>query len=145
MKVDEQSRTLAGVHLRCGWTALLVFLTVGVILEALHGFKVASYLDVGQESRRLMWTLGHAHGTLLGLVNLGFAASAERLSGMRGAALASWTLMGATVLLPSGFLLGGTFLSGEDPGLGVLLVPVGAVCLLVAVGTTTAAVWRATR
>src|SRR5690242_10928866 len=62
-------------HLRFGWFTLLFFLTLGLVLETLHGFKVQSYLNVVNETRRLMWTLAHAHGTLLALTNLGFAFS----------------------------------------------------------------------
>jgi hypothetical protein len=47
--------------------------------------------------------------------------------------LAGNCLLGASVLLPGGFFLGGLFLYGGDPGLGVLLVPLGALLLLVAV------------
>src|SRR5207245_9394239 len=59
-------------HLRIGWWSLLVFATLGLVLESLHGFKVRAYLDVSNETRRLMWTLAHAHGTLLGVVNVLF-------------------------------------------------------------------------
>src|SRR6185436_11283953 len=59
-------------HLRFGWWALLCFLTLGVVLEAMHGFKVQWYLNVANETRRLMWTLAHAHGVLLALVNILF-------------------------------------------------------------------------
>jgi len=38
----------------------------------------------------------------------------------------------STILIPSGFVLGGVFLHGGDPGMGVLLVPAGAVLLLFA-------------
>ncbi len=69
----------ARFHVRFGWLALAVFVTVGLVLEALHGFKLGWYVDVGAENRRLMLTLGHAHGSLLGLLNLGFAASARFL------------------------------------------------------------------
>src|SRR4029078_9171068 len=62
-------------HLRFGWWALLVYLCMGIVLEALRAFKVWWYLDVANETRRLMWTLGHAHGTLLALINLAFAAT----------------------------------------------------------------------
>ena len=41
--------------------------------------------------------------------------------------------MAASVLLPGGFFLGGIAFYSGDPGLGVLLVPVGAVLLLTAV------------
>ena len=46
---------LRNLHLRVGWWSLLVFLTVGIVLETLHGFKVGFYLDVGNDTRRMMW------------------------------------------------------------------------------------------
>ena len=57
-------------HIRFGWWSLLVFASAGLVLESLHGFKVRAYLDTSNETRRLMWTLAHAHGTLLALVNV---------------------------------------------------------------------------
>ena len=123
----------ARFHVRFGWLALAVFVTVGLVLEALHGFKLGWYVDVGAENRRLMLTLGHAHGSLLGLLNLGFAASARFLPDALPTTLASWGLRVSTVLLPAGFLTGGLFLAGTDPGLGVFLVPVGGLALLVAI------------
>jgi len=125
-------------HLRFGWWSLLVFLTVGLGLEALHGFKVPFYLDVSNETRRLMWTLGHAHGTLLGLVNLGFALTVRLLPewSPRESTAASLCLCGATWLLPAGFFLGGLSAHAGDPGLGILLVPCGGLSLLMAVFLT---------
>jgi hypothetical protein len=115
---------------------------MGLILEILHGFKVSWYLDVGLESRRLMLTLAHSHGALLGLIHLALAAHVEHMNGDRALRLASWTLCAATVLLPGGFLLGGLFLMGSDPGLGVFLSPLGGVLLVVSVG---AALWATLR
>jgi len=117
---------------------LLLFLTFGVVLEALHGFKIGLYLAVENEPRRLAWRLAHAHGTLLSLVHVVFglllgsryapnAAAAER---------ASRLLVAATLLLPGGFLLGGLFVHGGDPGLGILLVPLGALALFAALFIT---------
>jgi hypothetical protein len=122
-------------HLRFGWWILLIFLTTGLVLEALHGFKVEAYLKVSNETRRLMWTLAHAHGTLLGLVNLGFAAAVGVLPGWPEAnkRFASASLIGATVLMPAGFILGGLFIYAGDPGLGILLLPVGGVLLFASV------------
>jgi hypothetical protein len=122
-------------HAQFGWWYLLVFLCLGLALEALHGFKVGLYLDVSQETRRLMWTLAHAHGTLLSLVNLVFAAylTARPAWPERDLRIASRCLFSASLLLPWGFFLGGIDVHGGDPGLGVLLVPVGAVLLFVAV------------
>ena len=124
-------------HVREGWLAVLVFLTLGIALEALHGFKVDWYLNVANETRRLMFTLAHAHGVLLGVLHLGFAftVSELELENARWTRIVSPCLTGATVLLPGGFFLGGVMVYDGDPGVGILLVPVGAVLLLVAVLT----------
>ena len=55
---------VAARHVRFGWWSLLFFLTLGIALESLHGFKIGWYLDVTNETRRYMFTLGHAHGTM---------------------------------------------------------------------------------
>ena len=122
-------------HLRFGWWSLLLFATLGLVLESLHGFKVRAYLDVSNETRRLMWTLAHAHGTLLAVVHIVFgltlrAGSAPVLANQR---LISTSLYAASVLLPGGFFLGGVVFYAGDPGVGVLLVPAGAVLLLYAI------------
>lgn len=132
---DHGTAVLTRRHLRLGWWTLLTFLTLGLVLETLHGFKVGAYLNVSNETRRLMWTLGHAHGTLLGLVHLGFAFSVRLLPGWpaRPRGLASACLTGGGVLMPAGFFMGGIFIYAGDPGLGILLVPLGGVLLFIAV------------
>ena len=122
-------------HLRFGWWALGLFITLGAVLETLHGFKVGWYLDVGNETRRLMWTLSHAHGTLLGLVHIAFAVTTGFVpaGSVRRRRFASTCLVLASLLLPGGFFLGGVVIYAGDPGLGILLVPVGALLLLTAV------------
>ncbi|HVU22992.1 MAG TPA: hypothetical protein VHE13_02635 [Opitutus sp.] len=116
-----------------GWWSLAVFLVLGLGLEGLHGFKLGWYLDVGHEMRRLMLTLAHAHGTLLALVNIaaGLTQRAQPRPVVTGGA--SWALIAAGVLLPAGFALGGIVLYDGDPGLGILLVPVGALAALIGV------------
>jgi len=118
-------------HLRVGWWTLFVFAGLGLILESLQGFKVAAYLDVANETRRTMWRLAHAHGTLLGAINVLFALTL-RASPASGEAVqrVSTTLIAATLLLPAGFFLGGAIFYSGDPGIGVLLVPIGALLLL---------------
>lgn len=125
-------------HLKLGWWSLLVFLSLGVGLELLHGLKSGWYLDAAHETRRLMWTLAHAHGTLLALVHIAFAATVSRSSGWKSSPrlLASRSLTAAGVLIPAGFFLGGIQIHGGDPGLGILLLPAGALCLFVAVFKT---------
>jgi len=134
----KRESALVRRHIELGWIAILVFLSLGIVLEALHGFKVDAYLNVANETRRLMWTLAHAHGVLLGVLHLGLAFTLRELD----APAAGWPrsvslcLSGATVLLPLGFLLGGAMTYGGDPGVGILLVPVGAALLFTAVSIT---------
>ena len=122
-------------HLRVGWWSLLLFLSLGIILEAMHGFKVQWYVGDQNSTRRLMWTLAHAHGTLLALVHLAYASAIHLLgtSFERFQPLRSWSLSFATLLMPAGFFAGGFVIYDGDPGLGILLVPVGAGLLFVAV------------
>lgn len=122
-------------HLCFGWWSLLCFLTIGLLLEVLHGLKVSWYLDPAFAIRRLVWTLGHAHGTLLALIHIAFAATIHMTSAEDSFRIrtASTCFVLASVLLPGGFLLGGIFLYSGDPGIGIFLVPAGAVCLFVAV------------
>ncbi|MQA29506.1 MAG: hypothetical protein GEU82_06665 [Luteitalea sp.] len=131
----ESSFQCAKRHLQFGWWSFFVFSTLGLVLEMLHGFKAGLYLDVSQETRRLMWTLAHAHGTLLALVHLVFALALRGIPalGRVHQRLISRCLMGASALLPGGFFLAGIHFYAGDPGFGILLVPPGAVLLLIAI------------
>ena len=71
-------------HRDFGWWSLLVFLTMGLLLESFHAFKLGWYLDVGNETRRLMLQLAHTHGTLFGLVHLAFSAGLLVHKGVAG-------------------------------------------------------------
>lgn len=136
---DRSHATMVKRHLRLGWWSLLAFLLVGLGLEALHGFKVGLYLDVDNETRRLLWTLGHAHGVLLALVHVAFGVTCHVLAideASSKSRLASRCLTGSLLLLPAGFLLGGAFLHGNDPGYGILLVPPGGLLLAIGVFLT---------
>jgi hypothetical protein len=142
MTVPSDLRVLSLRHIRFGWWLLVVFLTLGLVLEGLHGLKVAFYLDVTNHTRRLMWTLAHAHGALLGLIQIAFAASLSYAPfwDSRPRAFASSCLIGAGLLMPLGFFLGGLVVHAGDPSLGILLVPIGAILLLMAGGLTLRAV-----
>ena len=117
-------------HLRFGWWALVVYLSLGIALEVMQGFKISWYLDVGNEVRRLMFTLGHFHGTMLALVNIAAGLTIRGVEGFAIKASASFALIWAAILLPGGFLLGGFMTYNGDPGSGVWLVPVGALLML---------------
>jgi hypothetical protein len=121
-------------HLRFGWWSLLVYASLGLVLESLQGFKVRAYVDVTNETRRLMWTLAHAHGVGLAIVNVLFGLTLRvpefRPRKLR---LVSSCLISASVLLPGGFFFGGFAFYSGDPGVGVIAVPAGAVLLLAAI------------
>ena len=103
----------------------------------MHGFKVEWYLKVGNETRRLMWRLAHAHGVLLALVHIAFAVTVKLVeSPPERWRFPSRCLTLAGFLLPGGFFLGGVLIYSGDPWIGVLLVPVGALCLFLGVLAT---------
>jgi hypothetical protein len=136
-QAEDGDPRLVRRHLLVGWWCVLLFLVLGLGLETLHGLKVGWYVNVSSSMRRLMWTLAHAHGTLLGLLNLAFAWTLHvGAVGRRAQAAASASLIGASVLLPGGFFLGGVVIYGGDPGFGVYVTPIGAVLLVVALGLT---------
>ncbi|MDP6424662.1 MAG: hypothetical protein QGG14_07955 [Planctomycetota bacterium] len=122
-------------HLRgtvfLGWLLLALAIPAGLTLEALHALKVEVYL--GSALRRELWTLAHAHGNLLGILCLVYAVLAERWVPDPKAqrSVSRWLRTGA-VLMPLGFFAGGVLNFEGDPSFGVLLVPVGGVCLVVA-------------
>lgn len=134
--MGPSERALIGRHLLLGWAGLLLFSALGMGLELLHGFKLPWYIEHAHETRRLMWTLAHAHGALLSLIQLAYVGTL-RLFGdeiSAQAKLAGKLLIASLVLMPGGFFLGGARIYGGDPGLGVLFVPLGALCLLIALG-----------
>jgi hypothetical protein len=135
---------IARRHLFFGWTALLVYLTFGLFLEMLHGFKAGFYLDVGNETRRLIWRLAHAHGTLLALVNVAYGLTVKAVPETSDR-LASVCLSVALVLVPLGFFMGGITTIGGDPGAMVFLVPPGAVALAIGTGVVARALARRKR
>jgi hypothetical protein len=129
---DQATQDLSRRHLRVGWWCLLLYLLLGMALEALHGFKAGSYLDVGNEPRRLMWRLAHAHGTLLALVNIAYGLT-MRSAPETASGLASGCLLAALLFIPVGFFAGGVVIHGGDPGAAILIVPPGAAALAIGV------------
>lgn len=126
----DASATAAGKTLRTGWWLLAVSLPFGLALETLHAFKAPIYL--ASEIRREMWRLAHAHGTMLGIVCLVFAALAKEHVAERVRASVARQVRWGAVLMPVGFFAGGVLNSEGDPSLGVLVAPVGALLLVAA-------------
>lgn len=135
---DTEPNSYVIRHLKFGWCCILGFVVLGLVLDYFHAFKVGWYLNVGNETRRLMGTLAHAHGTLLGGLNIAYAATlyvvGDRLLGK--AKFTSACLMSATLLMPLGFLLAGLFTLKDEPGFAVFLVPIGGLLLLISLGLT---------
>jgi hypothetical protein len=134
-QLDAAKSKLCKRHLKIGWWSLLAFLSLGIILEMLHGMKWSSYLGADAEIRRLLWTLAHSHGTLLAIIHILFGLSLGHLEFTESESF-NWTgkiLTCATLLMPIGFFLGGWIHYAADPGLGILLVPVGALLLFWAI------------
>lgn len=136
--VASYGERLAKRHMQVGWWLILGFLTLGVGLEWLHATKVPWYINEAFESRRQLWTLAHAHGVLLGLVHIAFAATmgSYTAAAAKPMKLASSSLNFAGVMMPAGFLLGGAVLEAGEPGPVILLASIGGVLLAVAVTLT---------
>ena len=125
--------------IRQGWISLAAWIGFGLLIEGLIGFRSPVLLD--DSTRRDMFRLAHAHGTLLNLVLIA-AAICARLDLIRFGRVTSLGLRAAVVLLPGGFLLGGIWHFKDDPGAAILLVPVGAVLLLMTALKIGCYVWR---
>jgi hypothetical protein len=112
-----------------------VFLAVGLWLEAMYGLRGRGWMD--DALRREFLRLGHAHGGLLGLLNVALSWALSQLqtpdswsSKIRIAALLGAWLVGL------GFIGGGLLHGPTDPGPLVLVVPAGALMLLCALVAT---------
>lgn len=115
--------------IRQGWISLALWIAFGILIEGFIGYRTPSLLD--DSVRRDMFRLAHAHGTLLNLVLI-TAAICARLDLIRIGRSASLGLRSSVALLPAGFLLAGIWHFKDDPGLGIFLVPIGALLLLAA-------------
>jgi hypothetical protein len=127
------------LHLAMGWCLLSLFIALGMALEGMLAFKLGWFLDLANETRRLLFRLAHAHGVLLGLVNIAVALSLPHRV-PRAARVEVWIsrcLLLGSALLPAGFLLGGVVVLGGDPNPAILLSAIGAPLLFAgALGVT---------
>ncbi len=112
--------------LRQGWISIAVWMAVGLLLEGLLGYKAPSYLNDLQ--RRELFRLAHSHGTLLGVMLVAAALTAQRFAAPPQ--MAQWALRIGAVMMPVGFLLAGIWHPEGDPGLAIWLVPPGALLVI---------------
>lgn len=119
-------------HLRASLGTVALFLAMGLWLEAMYGLRAEGWID--DTLRREFLRLGHAHGTLLGILNVALAWAMGRLE-----TPAAWAgrirlaALAGAVLVPVGFVGGGLWHGPTDPGPVVLVVPAGAMMLLASV------------
>src|ERR1044071_5907519 len=59
-----------------GWLSIAVWMSVGLLLEGLLGYKIPAYLN--DADRRELFRLAHTHGTFLGLALVAAALCSER-------------------------------------------------------------------
>lgn len=112
-----------------GWVSIAIWMSLGLLLEGLLGYKIPAYLNDPQ--RRELFRLAHAHGTLLGVVLIAAGLCVERFAiALPGAARLA--LRAGAVLMPVGFFVAGIWHTEGDPGLAIWLVPPGALLVIFA-------------
>ena len=126
---------------RFGWTSLFGWVLFGLGLEAAHGWKASAYVD--DHLTRTLLRLAHAHGVILALVVLAYGErGSPLLEPPSRAARVGWWLRGGAFLVPLGFALSAIHASESDPSLPIVLVPLGALALLGALGQVALGAWR---
>src|SRR5688572_23892595 len=95
-----------------GWLSLALWMTFGLLLEGLLGYKIPAYLSDSQ--RRELFQLAHAHGTLLNVVLI-VAALCVKSFALEIPRLAQLALRTGAVLMPLGFLFAGVWHPEGDP------------------------------
>lgn len=120
----------AGRARRFGWWSLSGWATFGLVLEAMHGFKVAEYLD--DALTRELLTLAHAHGIGLAIIMLVWGEAGAPLFAGRSDGAAGAALRLGALAMPLGFALGAIGHPEGDPSPAIALVPVGALAVVYA-------------
>jgi hypothetical protein len=109
-----------------GWVSLALWMSIGLLLEGLLGYKIPSYLNDPQ--RRELLRLAHTHGAFLGLVLIAAALCGRRGAGLPRAASLSFSI--GSALMPLGFLLAGIWHPEGDPGPAIWIVPPAALLII---------------
>lgn len=109
------------------WFGLAFWLTFGLLLEGLIGFRSPAYLQ--DEMRRDLFRLAHAHGAVLSLLLLivSLFLQTKQISPPNSGIL---SLRIGTVFMPIGFLLGGVWHTETDPNILVFLAPLGGILII---------------
>lgn len=119
-------------HIRGALVLVAAFVASGLCLELMLGLRVPGWVD--DPLRREFLRLGHAHGGILGILNLALAWALQRLATGEGwARRIRVAALGGAAFVGVGFIGGGVWHGPTDPGPLVFIVPAGAVAMLVAV------------
>jgi len=121
-----QPVNISGLLLQA-WLSIAVWMSFGLLLESLIGYRVPAYLR--DDLRREIFRLAHTHGALLNIVLLGAALAIDRRLVCPSKA-GLWSLRIGAILMPVGFLLGGIWHTESEPGIGVWLAPLGGVLVI---------------
>jgi len=112
-----------------------IFVASGIWLEAMIGLRVSGWVD--HPLQREFLRLGHAHGGILSILNIGLGWGLHRLQTPDGWArrIRLAGLFGA-VLVGLGFFVAGLTHGPTDPGPTILIVPAGALLLVMSLAAT---------
>lgn len=119
--------TVVPSMLRQAWWSLAFWMSFGLLLEGLIGYRIPDYLSDPQ--RRELLRLAHAHGNVLSLVLLAAALAIGygRAQPLRMTVVA---LRIGVVVMPFAFLAAGIWHYANDPGLAIWLVPPAALLVI---------------
>jgi uncharacterized membrane protein YgdD (TMEM256/DUF423 family) len=128
-KIPTENTSRAGVSglLFQAWLSIAVWMSFGLLLESLIGYRVPLYLN--DDLRRELFRLAHTHGTLLNIILLLSAICIDRGLASAGT-IALWSLRIGVILMPAGFLLGGIRHTESEPGIGIFLAPLGGILVI---------------
>lgn len=109
------------------WFSLAIWLSFGLLLEGLIGFRAPVYLQ--DTVRRELFRLAHMHGAVLNLLLL-IAALYLKKNIVSPPKPALLFLQIGVVLMPAGFLPGGLRHYESDPNALVFLAPLGGLLVI---------------
>ncbi|MBI3653271.1 MAG: hypothetical protein HY231_19760 [Acidobacteria bacterium] len=136
---SQSTNPLASLLIQ-GWAGIAVWMTFGLLLEGLLGYKTPAYLNDAQ--RRELFTLAHTHGSLLSVVLI-IAALGAKSFALELSRITQIAFRIGAILMPLGFFVAGIWHPEGDPGIAIWLVPPGALLMIfAAISMTLAGVKR---
>lgn len=126
---SKLNRVYSGI-LKQGFITLAFWMTFGLFLEGLLGYKIPAYLN--NNVRRELFRLAHTHGALFSILLI-IVAICLKFELIKPNEFSKRALRVGTVLMPLGFLFGGIWHYESDPGIAIFLVPIGAILIIFAI------------